>query len=626
MSVFGYTPYDPECAWWDRELDDPEMARSVLETVMDIERRQVSIHEGNKRHARIYSGYLPSGLASGTAPQSNMRAPFEATKSVVRSVCDTAHSMIVRTRPKASFVTDGGDWQVQQQAEDMDVFMVGAYQSSGLYQVAPRCFHDSTVFGTGGWKYVSRGTGEDFRVYTERVIMDDVVVDEEECRENLEHPPNVYHRLLVRTDALMRKYANGKDKAAGELRAKLLANSGSRTFAWPGLHVPKDRSVLVEAIHVCEEDASKNMRVLAADGVVLKAEKWPYPFQPFTFLWWCLPITGFYGDGIAYRQYGRQQRVTYMHRWIQKCLDLFATPTAWLDPVGGPPTLQMSNDIGKIVMARRPPTFQQHQVVPPEIYNWLDRLERDGYEDEGISQVTAANVLPPGLESAPAQREYSYKEGQRFAPVSQRWEWAMGVDTAYKMAAMYKRHADKGQGAKVRWADRKLMYTIEWPDLQDEVYMIRPEASSLDSLSPAARTQAALELAQTGWIKPEEGRALIAHPDLRESEELDTSPVTYAKWVLRQLRKGKPIMVDEKSEMGIVMEIVKKGRLLYIQKNCPDEIVNNIDRYIESLDAEMKRAADAAMAQQQAQMMAMQQPTPGISEASAGGMPAPFPA
>jgi hypothetical protein len=52
---------------------------------------------------------------------------------VVRSVCDTATALIAKFRPKPTFVTDGADWDVQQMAMDLDRFMVGAYETGGLY-------------------------------------------------------------------------------------------------------------------------------------------------------------------------------------------------------------------------------------------------------------------------------------------------------------------------------------------------------------------------------------------------------------------------------------------------------------------------------------------------------------
>lgn len=613
--------YDATCPWWDRDLDDDSISRNMFDTVRDIERRQMSIHDGNKRHARIYAGYLPSGMVDGAVPTSNMRMPYAATKNLVRSVCDVGHAMMVRSRPKPTFVTDGADWEVQMQADDLDQFMVGAYTAGHLYEVAPRAFHDSTIFGTGGWKYVSRGSGEKFRVSYERVLIDDVVVDEEENRVDCFNPPNIYHRMIVRTDAIIRKYAAGDSKEDASLRARLLATGNTQWADWPGIHVTHNHSILIEATHVDRDDPSRNVRVLAVDGVLLKAEKFPFAFQPYTFLWWALPITGFYGDGIAYRQFGRQERITYMHRWIQTVLDRFATPTAWVDPVGGPPTLQMSNELGKIIMARRPPAFQTQQLITGEIWHWLNKLEHDGFEDEGMNQQMTAGEPPPGIESAPAQREAVWRQGQRFFPVSQRWEYAVAVETAMKTAAIYKRAAETGTKPQVRWADRKLMFTMKWPDLEDNAYLIRPDASSLDALSPSARMQSALELAQTGWIDKDEGRALVAHPDLRASDALDNAPTTYAKYVLHCLWRGQAIQVDEKAELTTLMRIIKQGRLLAItkgvEKSAPN-VLRALDEYLDSLDATMKQAQDAAMQeamQQQAAQQAMLAPQPGSNPA-----------
>jgi hypothetical protein len=620
LFLFGQLPLP----WWEHEATDdsnPQLARAVIDTCQDIEKRQFSIFEGNRRHAKIYAGYLPQGLAWGSSPTANARVPFEATKGLIRSVCDTATALIVRTRPRAAIVTDGADWNVAQEADQMEQFCTGAYELSNIYKVAPRSFHDSTIFGTGGWKYVERGQGDQYRIETERVLPDDLVVDEDECREHLE-PQNVYHRVIVRTEAILRRYASGDSARDTELRLKLLAAGGQGT--WPTRYVPKDYMVVVMAYHVDPDDPSKNRRVLAAGNVVLSDEQWPFPWHPFTFLWWALPITGFYGDGIAYRQFGRQQRITYLYRWIHRCQELFATPTAWVDPAGGPPVQHMSNEIGRVVMTRRPPVFQVPNAVPPEIYRWLDELERGGYEDEGISQVTADNRLPPGIESAPAQREYSYKEGQRFAPVSQRWEDAVGIDPAYKLIAMYRRHMMKTESKlTVKWADRRFVHQVDWPNIPDDKFVVRAEAASLDSLSPAARIQSALELAQTGWVSPQEGRELVDHPDLRESDEMDNAPRAYARKVLQRLYKGESVQVDEYADLGTLEDIVRKGRLLAIDKNAPDRIVDGLSRFLDDLDAQKQKVAQAQAAQ-----MAMQgsagAPAPGMSTAASQGMPVPF--
>ena len=42
--------------------EDQRLASAVIRTVKDIQNRQAAIHEGHRRHARIYCGYLPTSL------------------------------------------------------------------------------------------------------------------------------------------------------------------------------------------------------------------------------------------------------------------------------------------------------------------------------------------------------------------------------------------------------------------------------------------------------------------------------------------------------------------------------------------------------------------------------------
>jgi hypothetical protein len=224
-------------------------------------------------------------------------------------------------------------------AMDLDRFMVGAYDQGDVYPVASRAFHDSTVFGTGAWKLVPTGSGKKFRVKVEHVLVDDLIVDEDECREHLE-PVNLYHRIPMRADSLIAKYASGKDKDSLARKAAIEAARGRGGGDWPGTngsrYIRPDRCVTIEAFHI--EPDGTGRRVLAVSGMVLADEPWEFPWAPFVVLWWAPPLSGFYGDGIAYRQFGRQLRITYLYRWIQRCHDLFATPRAWVDPAGGPPT------------------------------------------------------------------------------------------------------------------------------------------------------------------------------------------------------------------------------------------------------------------------------------------------
>lgn len=620
--------YDiPEHAWWEEASpgEDPRskaVAERLFCTVKDIIHRQTSICEGNLRHAREYLGYTPSSM-SYAAADSIVRERTEATKNLVRSVCDTATALIAKSRPKPTIVTDGAEFSVQERAKQLDRFLVGAYSRMDMYQVAQDAFRDSCIFGTGAWKLIPRPGKA--KVDAERVIVDDLVVDELECRTSPK-PRHWYEVMRLRADAACRKWPDHREA--------IMAARGSTDMSYAnGRRLRQDEVLIIEAYHLPDEEGQEGVRLLAVEGEVLDRQTWCHAWAPYVILHWSPPVTGFYGDGVSYRLLGRQMRINYLYRWIQRCQDLIAVPRVWLDAANGPIRVQLSNEIGEVVSVRGKPEFQTPQAVSAEIYSWLDALEKGGYEDEGISMASAANRLPPGLESAPAQREYSFKEGQRFAPVSQRYENAVAQETAYKTLALFKDLAEAGDEPKETWANRRLFDVIEWEDvdMEDTRYLIRVEASSIESLNPASRLQAAIELSQTGWVSPSEGRRLLGHPDIMRADDLGTSAVEDAEDILEQLLRGEAVAIDAYSDLEEVYNKVVAGYRRAKTTRAPRKVLDHLRNYLRALDEAMApppgMGPEAGMgAPPQIDPMTGQPmaPTPGISLAAAQGLGVPF--
>lgn len=530
---------EPDCAWWEPDQSEDSKAKKLFDTVRAIEQRQASIAEGHKRHGEIYAAYCPIGLSWG-GPTNPVRSPAQATRNVIRSVCDTATALISKTWPRPRIVTDGGDWDVQQRADQLDRFLVGIYRRAHIYKEAQVAFRDSTIFGTGAYILRECGVGNNYHIESERILISDLIVDELDCPNRPEEAHDYYLRRVYPIKRALKLF--GKSE---ETKRMIRDAAGKQPMSWPAdQHLRKDQVVIVEAWHL-GYDGEAGEYIKSTEAGVLDITPWKHPWVPIVVLYWSPPVSGFYGDGVAYRQYGRQKRINYLYRWLQRCQDLIAVPRVWVDAVNGPLKVQVSNEIGEIVGYRgQKPEFQTPEAAGPEMYNWLDRLEAGTFDDEGINQATSQGELPKGIESAPAQRELSFKEGGRFAPVSQRWEDAVARETAEKCLALYKAHyeghADAGS-PRVTWSNRTLVQEIDWDevDLETEQYEIRVEASSLEDLSPAGRLQAVIELAQTGWIEPGEGRELIGHPDLMKSDEKANAAIKYSKWISMNLKHGK---------------------------------------------------------------------------------------
>jgi hypothetical protein len=567
---------------WHKEQDPTLRAQELLATVRYIENRQSSIASGNRRHAEVYSAYVPVGL-SWSGPGGYTRPVVQATRNVVRSVCDTAHALISKSWPRPRVITSGGNWEVQSKAKLLDRFLVGAYARAHVYEEAQSAFRDACIFGTGA--YILRECHEpDFHVEAERILIDDLVVDEEECPSR-PNPRNWYLRRVLNVEEAVSRYGKGDPEREAGIRAA----AGKSVSTWTNqMTIPPNCVMIVESWHLKAGKKDKSLHCEAIEGMELSCEKWPHPWAPIVVLYWSPPISGFYGDGVAYRQYGRQKRINYLYRWIQRCQDLIAVPRVWVDATNGPLKVQVSNEIGEIVGVRgNAPTFQTPQAVGQEIYRWLDELEAGGFEDEGISQMSASNQLPTGIESAPAQREYSFKEGQRFAPVSQRWETAIAKTTALMMLAMYKENAT--DDTTVAWANRKLVQIIPWDevDMMEDAYEIRVEASSIETLSPAGRLQAAIELSQAGFLTDEEARRLLGHPDLERTDAKINAAIEYAEWITGELTLGRYHPPCEYGDIKLQAETVKADLQTAETLEAPERILALMRQFLRDCDSKL---------------------------------------
>lgn len=572
--------------WWESDVKANDLAKMLFRTVEEIEKEQSSIHDMNELHAKMYQGYTPPGFGGKRGVFRGQHWNHDVTKNIIRSVCDTATALIGRLRPKATFVTDGGDWELQRKAELLDQAMVGAFNKAQVYKKWQKAFRDSTILGTGCVKLVPRKTAG--FVDVERVLIDEIVVDEQEQMTWDEGPSNLFHVRPVDKNTLAKIYPKFKKeiKACGK----------DQTTRWGNYREIKESQVIViEAWHL-SVGGGEGRHVIAIQNQVIFEEVWKKEWFPFVFLHWSEPVSGFYGQGLAEQLAGRQKRINSLYRFIQRALDLIAVPRVFVDASNQMMKFHLSNEIGVVIPTRggKPPTFYTPQANTAEIYNWLNILENGGYEEAGISTASASNRLPPGIESAPAQREYSFKEGQRFAPVSQRYEDAY-IETARKMVQMYK---EMGGGTKVTFANNRFMRQIPWEDvdMENDQYEIRVDASSMDALSPAGRIQAVIELAQTNWITPEEGRRLLAHPDLIASDQHHNAAIEYAEYVCFELKRGtkaEEIPPDGAVEnVGLTFERVQATYLRAKMGGASETILNELLEW-------MKLAQDALAPKQE---------------------------
>lgn len=532
--------------WYDLEPgeDDKELAEAVFREVSAIEDYQPHVLENYKLFFEKYSGYSP--VAMQWKENATLTRPlFAETRGLIRAACETATALIAQHMPKATVSTSGADFDLIRQARDLDLFLVGAYTAGGVYKQFPHVFRDSTITGTGTVTFVPEGKGEKFRVRVERVFPAEVVVPEWQC-ESASDGYTERYRVMRWSKARIRKQYG--EVAFKETESWCLRH---RSSPGPGM------CWVIEAYHIIGDE---RRRVLATPGCVLEDAPWPHAFFPYVDLHWQLPPSGFYGDGIAYRQFAKQERIDYLHKLIHKGQNMFLMPRIFNMP-GTPPTAQQVSDIGTFVAGRGDPKFLPQAAFGAEIYQWLETLYRAGLEDEGISQASAGNFLPPGLESAPAQQEHSFKEAQRFAPVSLRYETALAYDTATKLIAFYAHEAGTGNKPRTKVFGRSWVQVVDWPDvdIERDEFHIRVGASSLETLSPSGRVQAAMNMIQMGLVNPARARMLIQHPDLEYDDRLATATQEYSEAFLSCCMVGEQPPIADEADLVALRETLSAG-------------------------------------------------------------------
>lgn len=509
--------------WWALPAGDPDLSEKFYATVSEIEQSQSATRKRWAEYARYYSNRDEFGLSWDV--EGGLDA-FESlvTENIVKSVVDTAQSIVAKNRVKPRVLTNGGDWSEQRKAIKLESWNYGEQKANDVWETGPELFRAGIIFGTGCMKVIpKKGKG----VKLQHVLIPEIVVDERACPNG--DPREVYHRKLVDKYTLAAKYPK---------HTEAIHNSAGGGYA--DKDVPKDMVVLIEGHRLPDANGKNGRHVIAVNGAVLHDKAWKHDWLPYVFFRWDgKPLSGFYGMSGVRTLIGYQKRINQLNNFIQKCQDMIAVPRVFVDASSKLLKIQLTNEIGAIVPYRgKPPTFFTPQAINAEIYQYKDQLKSSAYQDFGISQMSANSLKPAGIESAVALREFNDIENQRFVINGQRYE-RFFVQLSRAMINVAAAFVYKGSD-KVSFKERHRKVAVPWSevDMDADRYVLDIEPASLLSMSPSARLQAVTELAQVGQLDKAEVRYLLDHPDLRHSSNVANADFEMALRVEDSLLDG----------------------------------------------------------------------------------------
>lgn len=499
--------------WWT--IPDNEIHAHMIPIMKNIRQNQRYREVNNLRFARMYSNQHIIGLGGSNFARSgteniNNGMTNRMTWNISKSAIDTLSSKIAKNKPRPLYLTDDGDWTLQRRAQNLTLFMQGLFLTMGtgqgddksLYGIGRRGFEDGCTFGLGPTKFYVDGG----KIYAERVICDEIVVDDLEGRYGM--PRQLGQTKLMPKEMACDLFANHADKIK-DASSGLEGEAYSRTSA--------DMVELTEAWHLPSgEKAKDGKKVICVENCTLDVDKYEKDYFPFLFQRWTPGIMGFYGIGVCEELMGIQLEINKTLRSVQIAHHLMSVPQVWLEVSSKTLSKHINNEIGGVKFYQgNPPIFMTPNAMNSEVYNYLETLYRRAYEIVGISQLSAQGKKPSGLDSGAALREFQDIESERFALAQLRYEeWFM--DAANICVDMLRDIAKSGTDPVMMARHGDGLTAMKWKDVDipDDKISVRPYPTSFLPTTPAGRLATVQEMVQGGFFDKDEGLEMLDFPDL----------------------------------------------------------------------------------------------------------------
>ena len=526
--------------WWNEKTNPHDLVFEVVEHLTD---NQGYHSTNNINHARLYGNVSYRDLGGGNMAQSaKTSAKNRVTLNIIQSMCDTVTARVAKAKPMATYLTTGGNWEMQRKAKRLTKFTAGQFYGSKIYEVAPRVFLDACVFGSGVMK-VFEYDGE---ITCERVFPDEIVVDDLEARYG--NPRQMFQRKIVDKEVLSSLFPEFADQIK---EASPIEDNDS-------IYKASEQVECIEAWHLPSAKGAKDGRhVIAIENATLMDDSWERDGFPFAFIHWTNRLLGFWGQGLAEQLTGIQVEINRLLRNIQQQMHL-ATPKVFVESGSKISKAHINNEIwGVIEYAGTPPQFFVPKTVSGEIFSHLDRLFNRAYEIAGVSQLAAGAKKPAGLESGVALREFQDIESERFLMVAKAYE-QLFLDAAAQMVDIAREVSARGESFEVISHGDDDIEKIKWSDinLKRDEYVMKVYPTSLLPTTPAAKLQKVIEMLQAGMLSQQEARALLDYPDLAAVNDMATaSQEIFSMMIERILEKGiyQPPEPYMNLSMGIAM-------------------------------------------------------------------------
>jgi len=612
---------DIDNKWW--RTDEDKAHEAIWPLVTYIRQSQSVRHSSNHRFYKLYNNQTLASLTSNRN-NDNLSSYFgESAKvafNVVKSCVDTANSKISKNKPRPMFVTENGDWHLQQKAKRLNNYMLALFDQMGskdgivrrsLYDIGAEVFFDAAITGTGAAKMTIRNN----RVVAERFLSDELIVDQ---FEGMYRTPRSMHQIkYIDREVLYDIYPSAKHRSLIEMARSAETGNASDT---------QDMIPVIESYHLMSgENAKDGKRCVTIETGTLHATEWDKEYFPFLVQRWTNRPVGYFGIGLAEELQGIQREINNTLQNIQTGLRRVAVPRTFLHVADIQTKKNMTNEIGEYVYyANKPPIISTPVAFNSETYNHLDRLYSKAFELTGLSQLSTQSQKPAGLNAAVAMREYQDIESERFATVHKMYENFYTPQATYMAIDLLDTLLEAGHDTVVQARDGITFQPIKYSEVRipKDSFTVRSYPTAYLPAEPAGKFNKIQELVQGGIYTPDEARQLFDVPDMDKVNRIKNAmPDAVTAYIEDIIETGEYQSVEPYQDMQLTKKLAQAYFLQGRANNMPEDRLDLLRRVMNEVQNREEEMARDAMEQQQAMMQAAQPPMGPMPEQQA--MPAP---
>jgi len=554
-----------------------------------------------------------------------------ARLNLTKATIETLVSRVGSSRPRPRILVTGGNWSLRAKAKKMQKFLDQVYKASKMYELAKGCVRDAMLAGTGVLFHYADVPRR--RVITERVLPGELLCDVAEAYTGC--PQTMIRIKHFAPEVLAGMFPKHADRIAAmetvsavELSPDMVESNTRLIRVYEAWHLARPLDVGAKDE---EERHVEGRHVIAAGDLTLVDEGWEYDYFPFTFLHWCPPTEGFWGDSAAAEIRGIEREANIMLQRVQKAMKLTGQPMIMAPRSAKVARAKITDEIMCLVEydGQVPPQITTGAPSHPQVLQQIWDLKRAAFEQLGTNEYQASAVKPPGIESGRALEQLSEEHVVRFKDFVQRFEMMVAEDVARQVLRCAReldcRLRDKGvrEGYVVHSADRRTALRLAWKDVAispDDMF-VETWPTSILPLTPSARTEEIQRWQDAGWITPQRAIALAEIPDLESEGDLLTADCELLDWQLEQmLDDGKDVapIVRQNLEYALLrgtyaLEVAMKDG---VPLSHQDKLSVFLDQVQALLDA--KQAAEVGP-----QGMPGPLPLPGAPGSPMPGLPPP---